>query len=169
MNCLAKGCRCSESAAGLLLVGFLAAFLTFVGTDAARADRISDATGDIAIIDAAIEPAKRGAYTNVHLRIENSGPKTVTLKSVETKLGERGAFDVHARSGSFHSDSFSFGPGEQVSFGDSGFRLIVGRLQRDLIEGDVVEVTFAFDTSSVVVPVHVHADPARQNKRRGGR
>ena len=87
------------------------------------------------LIDAAIEPAKRGAYTNVYVRIENGGSKTVTLKSVETKLGERGAFDIHARSGSFHSDSFSFGPGEQVSFGDSGFRLIVGRLQRDLIEG----------------------------------
>lgn len=156
-----------KRAGRLSLVRFLAAFLGLIATDVVRADRISDATGDIAIIDAAIEPAKRGAYTNVYVRIENGGSKTVTLKSVETKLGERGAFDVHAGSGSFHSDSFSFGPGEQVSFDDSRFRLILGRLQRDLIEGDVVEVTFAFDTSSVVVPVHVHADPARQNKRRG--
>ena len=153
----------------LPLVRLLAVCLGMVASGTARADKISDATGDLAIIDAAIEPAKRGAYTNVYVRIENGGSKTVTLKSVETKLGERGAFDIHARSGSFHSDSFSFGPGEQASFGDSGFRLILGKLQRDLIEGDVVEVTFAFDTSSVVVPVHVHADPARQNKRRGGR
>ncbi|GJD98761.1 copper chaperone PCu(A)C [Methylobacterium isbiliense] len=167
MTCLHMECSRSESVAWLRLVGFAAAFLALVATNPARADKISDATGDIAIIDAAIEPAKRGAYTNVYVRIENGGSKTVTLKSVETKLGERGAFDAHAGSGSFHSDSFSFGPGEQVSFDDSRFRLVLGRLQRDLIEGDVVEVTFAFDTSSVVVPVHAHADPARQNKRRG--
>lgn len=158
-----------KRAGRLSLVRFLAAFLGLIATDVVRADRISDATGDIAIIDAAIEPAKRGAYTNVYVRIENGGSKTVTLKSVETKLGERGAFDAHAGSGSFHSDSFSFGPGEQVSFDGARFRLTVGPLKRDLNEGDVVEITFTFGAFAMLVPVHVHADPARQDKLGGGR
>lgn len=164
------GCCGSKAAAWLRLVEFSAVFLGLLASGPVRADRISDASGDVAIIDAAIEPARRGAYTNIHVRIENSGPKTVTLRTVETKLGERGAFDVHAGSGSMlHSDSFSFGPGDQVSFDSGRFRLTLGPLKRDLKEADVVEVTFVFDTWSSVVPVHVHADPAQKSRRGGGR
>ena len=151
--------------AWLRAVGLSAALLGSMAIEPVKADRISDETGDIAIIDAAVDPAKRGAYTNLHLRIENSGPKTVTLKSVETKLGERGSFDVHAGRGSVHSDSFSLGSGEQLSFDDGRFRLTLGPLKRDLNEGDVVEVTFTFDSFAMIVPVHVHRDltPAKRS------
>ena len=84
-------------------------------------------------------------------------PKTIVF------LGERGAFDIHAAPGSMlHTDVFSLGPGEQASFNNGRFRLMLGPLRRDLTEGDVIEVTFAFDQGSTVVPVHVHAAKVEQ-------
>lgn len=153
--------RCRpKGIAWLNLTGLSAAFLVLLVTGAARADRISDVSGEISITDATVEPARRGAYTNIHAQVGNGGPKTVTLKSVETKLGERGAFDIHAGLGSVHNDSLSLSSGEQASFDDGRFRLTLGPLQRDLNEGDVVEITFTFGTFEMLVPAHVHAGPS---------
>lgn len=143
--------------AAWLRLSYSAASLVLLTTGAVVADKISDASGDISIIDAAAEPAARGTYTNIHVQLENSGSKSVTLRSVETKLSEQGAFDIHAGPGStLHQSAFTLGAGEQARFANGSFRLTLGPLRRDLKEGDVVEVTFTFDTWSTAVPVHVH-------------
>ena len=138
----------------LLLAG---ALTLLIAAAPAAADNITDVVGDIAIADTAIEPALRGAYADVRFRIENNGTTKIRLTSVETQLGERGVFDVHAGSGSVHSDGFSLGAGEQAKFDKGGARLTLGPLKQDLKEGEIVELTFTFDRWSTVIPVHVHA------------
>lgn len=138
----------------------LAAALTLSSPegDRALADRISDASGEISIESAALLPAPKGAYADLLFTMENGGATTVRVVKVTTELGEPGEFDVNAGSGSVHSDGFSLGAAEKVSFSDKGGRLRTGPLKRDLREGDVVKLTFTFDRSSATVPVHVHKE-----------
>ncbi|WP_262032563.1 copper chaperone PCu(A)C [Microvirga sp. Mcv34] len=143
----------SKLSAGVLVI------LAGAASHPVAADKISDIAGEIAIVDTAIEPAARGSYTDVVFRLENKSSTKIRMTRVETKLGERGAFDVHAGSGSIHSDGFSLGAGEWATFNKDNLRLKLGPLDRELKEGEVVELTFTFDRWSTVVPVHVHAAP----------
>lgn len=154
----------SKHVAWLSPVGCLAVLLPLMIIQPAGAtDGVSDEAGDITIIDATVDPARRGAYTNVHGRLENRGQQAVTLRSVETPLGERGSFDLHAGRSSIHTGFLGIGGGEQVNFDDERFQLVLGPLQRDLNEGDMVEVTLTFDAFAMRVPIHVHAPQAQQD------
>lgn len=124
---------------------------------AAVAEGITEITGDISILDAAVEPARSGATTDIRVTFENKGSRRVRVVCVETASGEQGTFDLHARSGSIHSGGFTLEPGEQTVFDGDRARLLLGPLKRDLNEGDVVELTFRFDFWSATVPAHVHA------------
>lgn len=136
----------------------LAGLVWWAAPHGTKADVITDVAGEVSIADLGIEPASKGAFAAVSFRLENAGSSRIRVARVETDLGERGAFDVHAGSvGSVHSDGFSLGPGEEVSFDGQSTRLLLGPLKRDLAEGDVVDVTFTFDMWSTTIPAHVHA------------
>ena len=135
------------------------------GGDRALAGEVSDESGEISIEVAAVELAREGSFAGLHLVIENSGERTVRVMRVSTDLGELGGFDVHSGSGSVHSDGFSIGPGEKLTFGKTGRQLRIGPLKRDLREGDVVKLTFTFDRWSTTLPVHVHARPGTAERR----
>jgi copper(I)-binding protein len=154
-------------AAWLIAIGFLAVLLFPLASHPAQATGgVSDEAGDITIIDATIDPARRGASTHVRGHVENRGSRTVTLQSIETTMGERGSFDLHAGRGSIHTASLSIGAGEQVSFDDDRFRLALGPLLRDLSEGDVVEIKLTFHTFELRVSIHVHHPQAKDSERK---
>lgn len=114
----------STSAACLLPVALSIMLLASMETMKANAaGRISDEVGDVAVIDAAIDPAKSGAYTDLHGRLENHSTGSILLRRVEMAHGERGNFDLHAGSASIHSASLAIGPDDQVSFDGDRFRV----------------------------------------------
>lgn len=147
------------------------AFLAFAASALeATADPISDSVGEVLVLDAVTEPAPKGSYASVSLRIENGGMSPVTVIQVETAQGEPGEFRFHGSQPHPHAASaksarpsmvlrnISIAPGEEVALDTHHLHLFVGPLKRDLRNGDVLELTFVFEGGwSVALPVHVHA------------
>lgn len=94
----------------------------------AKAELVTEISGQISILDVAIDPAGSGAITDVRVTFENKGPSPVRVVCIETATGERGAFDFHAGSGSVHSRGFTLEPGEQAVFDGDGLGCSSGLL-----------------------------------------
>lgn len=135
---------------------FVAITATVASLVGAKADRITDVSGKVAIIDLAVEPARKGGFAEMSVTIENNSSASVRITRVETTQAEPGSFDYHGRAGSIHSHEFTIGAGEQVHFDKENAKLVIGPLRRDLAEGAVVDVTFTFDAWSTTIPAHVH-------------
>lgn len=142
-----------------------------------RADPAQDSVGEVEIRDAVAEPAGRGGFTNVSLRLENSGARTVRVTRVATVDGEPGEFRFHGNrphgSGATGprlapaSPGLTIPPGEEARLDSHHLHLAIGPLKRDLREGDTLEITFTFDNGiTTTVPVHVHKEaPSKQPSR----
>ena len=132
-----------------------------------RADPAQDSVGQVDIRDAVTEPASRGGFANVSLRLENSGATTVRVMRVTTADGEPGEFRFH---GNRPHGSGPAGPrfapaspvlpipsDEEARLDSHHLHLAIGPLKRDLREGDTLEITFTFDNGiTTTIPVHVH-------------
>ena len=140
-----------------------------------RADPAQDSVGVVEIRDAVAEPASRGGFTNVSLRLENSGPTTVRVTRVATADGELGEFQFH---GNRPHGSGPAGPrlaptspvlpipsDEEAPLDSHHLHLAIGPLKRDLREGDTLEITFTFDNGiTTTIPVHVHKQSPRKEQ-----
>ena len=156
------------------VTALLGLFLTVsVPAPPAWTDPISDNLGNMALKDATAEPAKKGEFANLILRIENAGVTSARVVRVETAEGERGEFRFHGDQSHSHdrsekspaegprlapsSTALPLAPDEEARLDTHHIHLVVGPLKRDLKEGDIIEVTFTFDEGwSTTIPVHVH-------------